>query len=92
MPRPPKLAEWNPVWSRDMLETHEWEFLNVPRAAPGPIPWSGEDLPKLWHYHLNDCHFLNVDLTDSEDEPLLRSALAIALDWIDRNPTGGETG
>ena len=75
-----------------MLETQAWEFLNVPRAAPGPIPWSGEDLPKLWHYHLNYCHFLNVDLTDSEDEPLLRSALAIALDWIDRNPTGGEIG
>jgi uncharacterized heparinase superfamily protein len=91
-PRPPKFAEWKPAWSRETLETQAWEFLNVPRAAASPIPWSGEDLPKLWYYHLNYCHFLNVDLTDSEDEGLLRSALAIVLDWIDRNRTGRETG
>src|SRR6266699_3091816 len=91
-PRPPKFAEWKPVWSREMLETQAWEFLNLPGPAAGPIPWSGKDLPKLWYYHLNYCHFLNVDLTDSEDERLLRSALAIALDWSDRNQTGRETG
>jgi uncharacterized heparinase superfamily protein len=91
-PRPPRFAEWKPGWSRQTLETQGWEFMNVPQVTASPTPWSGQDLPRLWYYHLNYCDFLNVDLTDPDDEPLLRSALRLALDWIDRNPKGRETG
>ena len=92
LPHAPEFPEWNPSWSRDMLETRAWDFLNVPTVVAERVPWSGTEYPKLWYYHLNYCDFLNVDLTRPGDERLLRSAYSLALDWSDRNATGGEIG
>ncbi len=75
-----------------MIETGEFSLLNVMSGSEKGIPWSTEAFPRLWVYHLNYCDFVNLDLTRSEDRPLLRKALAIMADWCEQNATGTEVG
>ena len=89
--------EWRPAAARKMIRTRRFDFLHMANPPGGAIPWSPDtsssaEYPRLWRYHLNYCDFLNVDLTRSDDEPDLRAALAITLDWMEWNRTGSEVG
>ncbi len=90
--RPVEFAEWQRDKACSMIETRAFTFLEQTSFSPGAIPWNSGEYSLLWLYNLNYCDFLNVDLTARPDEPLLRSALSICLDWIGRNPQGSETG
>ena len=89
--------EWRPAVAREMIRTRRFDFLHMANPPGGAIPWSPDtsssaEYPRLWRYHLNYCDFLNVDLTRPGDEPDLRAALAITLDWLERNRAGSEVG
>lgn len=84
--------EWRRAKARRMIETGEFNLLNVTSGDAKGIPWTTTALPRLWVYHLNYCDFLNVDLTRPEDRPFLRKALTIMADWCEQNATGTEIG
>lgn len=92
VPAPYPFAVWQPEASRKMLTTREFTFLNRTVACNGTIPWGDRRHAKLWLYHLNYFAFLNVDVALPEEEPALKSALAIMLDWCACNPKGNEVG
>jgi uncharacterized heparinase superfamily protein len=87
-----RFADWRPEAARAMLETRSFTFLNKASPTAPTIPWNSEELSLHWLFNLNYCDFLNLDLTQPSDSPLLRQALGIALDWIRQNPRGSETG
>ena len=90
--QPAVFPEWQPAQARRIIESGEFRLLNVMSGSEKGIPWSTETFPRLWVYHLNYCDFVNLDLTRSEDRPLLRKALAIMADWCEQNATGAEAG
>jgi len=75
-----------------MIETGKFDLINATGGDGSRIPWSNNELPRLWIYHLNYCDFLNLDLSQTEDLPILRKALLIMTDWCERNSTGQEAG
>jgi len=75
-----------------MIGSGEFNLLNVIYDDGKGIPWSNETLPRLWIYHLNYCDFLNLDLTHTQDRPILREALHVMADWCEQNATGREVG
>ncbi len=84
--------EWQPELARRMIRHRQLQFLNRHFDAAKVIPWSGSGFGRLWDYHLHYFDYINLDLTPSVDEPVLISALAIVLNWIDRNPPGKRPG
>ena len=75
-----------------MIESGEFELLNMMSSDAKRIPWSSRAFPRLWVYHLNYCDFVNLDLSRPEDRPVLRKALKIMADWCAQNSTGLEAG
>jgi uncharacterized heparinase superfamily protein len=91
-PAPWPFMEWQPEASRKMLTTLEFAFLNRAVASNGSIPWNDRQHAKLWLFHLNYFDFLNVSFALPEEEPALKSALEIMLDWCANNSKGKEVG
>ncbi len=89
---PWRFPDWQPETSRKMIAAREFTFLNKTVVSNGSIPWNDRRHAKLWLYHLNYFDFLNVGFALPEDEPMLRTALEIALDWCARNGQGTEVG
>ena len=87
-----RFLDWQPEASRKMLAAREFTFLNQRVFSDGAIPWNDRRLTKLWLYHLNYFDFLNVDFAMPEEEPMVRAALEIALDWCRNNTKGTEVG
>jgi len=87
-----RFIDWQPEVSRKMIAAREFTFLNQTVAASGPIPWNDRRHAKLWLYHLNYFDFLNVGFALPAEEPMLKAALEIALDWCARNTKGTEVG
>ncbi len=91
-PQKQAFPEWQPAIARRMIETGRFSLLNVAGGDGKRIPWSNNELPRLWVYHLNYCDFLNLNLSRAEDRPILRKALLIMADWCEQNSTGQEAG
>ena len=90
--RAPHFPEWQPELARRMIRYRQFRFLNQHFDAAKMIPWSGAGLGRLWDYHLHYFDYINLDLTSAEDEPLLRSAMQMVLDWVNHNPCGKSPG
>ena len=90
--QPAVFPEWQPTQARRIIESGEFNLLNLTSGSEKGIPWSTEAFPRLWVYHLNYCDFVNLDLTQSEDRPILRKALRMMDDWCEQNATGTEVG
>jgi len=84
--------DWQPETSRKMLAAREFTFLNRKVRSNGSIPWNDYQRAKLWLYHLNYFDFLNVGFVFPDEEPMVRPALEIMLDWCTRNTQGTEVG
>lgn len=84
--------EWRPTEARRILETGEFHFLHTPTNRNKLPPWSGQDLPRLWAYHLHYCDYLNIDLTRVDDRFLLERAVSLMLDWCKSNTNGSGVG
>jgi uncharacterized heparinase superfamily protein len=82
----------HPTISRKILATREFTFLNRTVQCNGSIPWNDHQHAKLWLYHLNYFDFLNARLALPDDEPLLRAAMELMLDWRAHNRHGTEVG
>lgn len=91
-PRQLKIAEWQPVLGRLIIQTGDVRFLEPPMQGPEQAPWWEKEVSRRRIYHANYCDFLNVDLNGPEDSQLLRQATRIALSWCDQNPRGTEVG
>jgi uncharacterized heparinase superfamily protein len=89
---PVPFGEWQRAEARSAVETRTFLFLNQAGRSAVSIPWNSEDHSLPWLYNLNYCDFLNLDLTRPSDQALLRNALSIAVDWVERNPLGSEVG
>ena len=87
-----RFLDWQPEASRKMLATREFTFLNQTVAGNGSIPWNDRRCAKLWLYHLNYFDFLNVGFALPAEEPMLKAALEIVLDWCAHNTKGTEVG
>ena len=87
-----RFIDWQPEISRKMIAAREFTFLNQTVAGSGPIPWNDRRHAKLWLYHLNYFDFLNVGFALPAEEPMLKAALEIALDWCAHNTKGSEVG
>ena len=87
-----RFIDWQPETSRKMIAAREFTFLNQTVAGSGPIPWNDRRHAKLWLYHLNYFDFLNVGFALPEEEPMLKAALEIVLDWCAHNTKGTEVG
>jgi uncharacterized heparinase superfamily protein len=92
VPDPWPFMNWQPETSRKMIASREFTFLNRTVACHGSLPWNDRRHAKLWLYHLNYFDFLNVDFALPEEEPALKSALEIVLDWCAHNTKGTEVG
>ena len=75
-----------------MIESGEFDFLSMTSGGAKRIPWSSKVPPRLWLYHLNYCDFVNLDINQPEDRPVLRKALQLMADWCEQNATGREVG
>lgn len=89
---PAVFAEWQPARARRMIESGEFDLLNAACDGTNGMPWTSSALSRLGLYHLNYCDFLNLDLTQPLDRPVLRKALRLMLDWHRQNSTGREVG
>lgn len=92
VPGPWKFIEWQPETSRKMLAAREFTFLNHTVASYDSIPWNDRRHAKLWLYHLNYFDFLNVGFVLPDEEPKLKAALEIVVDWCRLNTKGTEVG
>ncbi len=88
--RMPEFPEWQPARACRMVETGRFNFLNRTNVGGDGIPWSNDDLPRLWIYHLNYFDFLNVDVSHSRHRSILCKMLLLMTDWCEQNPTGRE--
>ncbi|MGH9438570.1 MAG: heparinase II/III family protein, partial [Terriglobia bacterium] len=88
----PGFPEWQPAAALRMIETREFDFLNVRQERSNRILWSATGFERLWLYHLNYFDFLNVDFSVRRRRALLPEALELALDWCNQNATGAEVG
>ncbi|MFZ0963028.1 MAG: alginate lyase family protein [Terriglobia bacterium] len=91
-PSPWPFLDWQPAAAHKMLATREFTFLRRTVVCNAAIPWNDQCYAKLWLYHLNYFDFLNASFTLPEEEPTLKAALAIALDWCAHNSQGTEVG
>ena len=87
-----KMAEWQPVLARQIIQTGEVRFIEQAIQGTEQAPWWTKEISRRQIYHANYCDFLNVDLDGPEDSHLLRRATEIALSWRDQNPRGTEVG
>jgi uncharacterized heparinase superfamily protein len=91
----PSLSQW-PEWQRPCSLTtmtkRVFSFLNVTRHFPARIPWSSQEIDRLWVYHLNYFDFLNVNLNSPDQEAAVVTALRLGLEWCRDNTTGREIG
>lgn len=91
-PMPLKMAEWQPVLARRIIQAGDVRFREPAIQASQQAPWWKEEISRREIYHANYCDFLNVELDSLEDSKLLRQATRIALSWCDQNPRGTEIG
>jgi len=87
-----RFIDWQPEISRKIIAAREFTFLNQTVVSNGTIPWNDRRHAKLWLYHLNYFDFLNVGFALPAEEPMLKAALEITLDWCARNTKGSEVG
>ena len=87
-----RFMDWQPEASRKMVAALEFTFLNQTFDASGSLPWNDRRRAKLWLYHLNYFDFLNLGFALPAEEPMLKAAFEIALDWSAHNTEGTEVG
>jgi uncharacterized heparinase superfamily protein len=92
LPSQLKMAEWQPVLARQIIQSGDVRFLEPGIQGPGQAPWWAKEISRRQIYHANYCDFLNVNLDGPEDSQLLCRATRIALSWCDQNPRGTEVG
>jgi uncharacterized heparinase superfamily protein len=92
LPRQLKVAEWQPVLARQIIQAGDVRFLEPATQGLEQTPWWANEISRRQIYHANYCDFLNVNLDGPEDSQLLRRATRIALSWCDQNPRGTEMG
>jgi uncharacterized heparinase superfamily protein len=90
--RPLKMAEWEPLLARQIIQAGDVRFLEPPIQTPEQAPWWRKEISRREIYHANYCDFLNVDLDGPKDSSLLHRATRIALSWCDQHPRGTEIG
>jgi uncharacterized heparinase superfamily protein len=90
--RPPKMAEWEPILARQVIQVGDVRFLEPAIHGSETSPWWKKEIARRQIFHANYCDFLNVDLSTPEDSRLLQRATRIALTWCDQNPLGAEIG
>jgi uncharacterized heparinase superfamily protein len=91
-PRQLKMAEWQPVVARQIIQAGDVRFLEPAIQDLEQTPWWAKEVSRRQIYHANYCDFLNVDLNGPEDSQLLLQATRIALSWCDQNARGTEVG
>jgi len=69
----------------------QFHFLNEEREDSVPVDWRAPEASRLWRFHLHyfdDAPALVLATLATRDPSYTASFLALAHDWIDRNPPG----
>lgn len=83
-----EFPEWKPSLARQILSGKQLDFVDEDARTSRGMPWA----KRFQIYQTNYCDFLNVCLTKTGDEALLRAALELTVRWVLQNRNGDEVG